>query len=100
MREFARSKDGTSIPVNIVRRKGLVLDGANPVLLNGYGGYDINLTPRIPRRQDTAVARRRRNFRHRESARRRRIRRELAQPGALTHKQNVFDDFIAAAEHC
>jgi hypothetical protein len=45
VREFARSKDGTSIPLNIVRRKGVVLNGSNPVLLNGYGGYNVSETP-------------------------------------------------------
>ena len=45
VREFAVSKDGTKIPVNIVHRKGLELDGRNPVLLLGYGGYGVSMTP-------------------------------------------------------
>ena len=39
IREFATSKDGTRVPINIVRRKDTVLNGHNPVLLYGYGGY-------------------------------------------------------------
>ncbi len=45
VREFATSKDGTKVPLNILRKKGLKLDGNNPTLLYGYGGYGINLTP-------------------------------------------------------
>ena len=47
VREFATSKDGTKVPMNILRRKGTKLDGKNPTLLNGYGGYGISLTPRF-----------------------------------------------------
>jgi len=47
VREIVASKDGTSIPINIVRRKSAKLSGANPVLLNGYGGYAISLTPQF-----------------------------------------------------
>jgi prolyl oligopeptidase len=45
LREFASSKDGTAVPLNIIRRKGTRLTGTNPVLLYGYGGYDISETP-------------------------------------------------------
>src|SRR5260370_13455839 len=45
VREFATSKDGTRIPVNIIRRKGTKLDGKNPVLLTGHGGYGISEVP-------------------------------------------------------
>ena len=45
VREFATSKDGTKVPLNIIRKKGTVLNGANPTLLYGYGGYGVNLTP-------------------------------------------------------
>ena len=43
VREFAISKDGTRVPMDIIRRKGTKLDGSNPTLLYGYGGYGINL---------------------------------------------------------
>ncbi|HET7625323.1 MAG TPA: S9 family peptidase, partial [Verrucomicrobiae bacterium] len=45
VREFATSKDGTKIPINIMRKKGIRLDGNNPTILYGYGGYGISLTP-------------------------------------------------------
>ncbi len=45
VREFATSKDGTRVPLNIIRRKGIRLDGTNPALLYGYGGYGISLSP-------------------------------------------------------
>src|SRR5437016_9621784 len=44
VREFATSKDGSRVPVNIVRRKGTKKDGQNPTLLYGYGGYGISQT--------------------------------------------------------
>jgi prolyl oligopeptidase len=47
VREFAVSKDGTKIPLNIIRRKGTVLDGRNPTLLNGYGGYGHIMRPQF-----------------------------------------------------
>ena len=45
VREFAASPDGTRIPVNIIRLKGLDLDGNNPTLLYGYGGFNLSRTP-------------------------------------------------------
>ncbi|MEP6967470.1 MAG: S9 family peptidase, partial [Pseudomonadota bacterium] len=45
VRAFAASKDGTKVPVNIIRKKTTRLTGANPTLLTGYGGYGVNLTP-------------------------------------------------------
>lgn len=98
VREFAISKDGTKVPVNILRRKGLKLDGQNPTLLYGYGGYGINLTPSFdPTRRiwfDAggvyAVANLRGGGEYGEA---------WHKAGNLTLKQNVFDDFIAAAEH-
>ncbi len=45
VRAFATSRDGTRVPLNIVRRKGTVLNGTNPVLVYGYGGYNYDETP-------------------------------------------------------
>jgi prolyl oligopeptidase len=97
-REFAVSKDGTKIPINILRKKGLKLDGANPTLLTGYGGYGVNLTPSFSATRRLwfdaggvyAVANLRGGGEFGE---------DWHQAGCLTRKQNVFDDFIACAEH-
>jgi prolyl oligopeptidase len=98
VREMAVSKDGTRVPVNIVMKKGTRLDGSNPVMLTGYGGYGVSLTPFFsePRRVwlDAggiyAVANLRGGGEFGEAW-------HLA--GNLTKKQNVFDDMIAVAQH-
>jgi prolyl oligopeptidase len=99
VREFAISKDGTRVPVNIIHRKGVKLDGSNPTLLEGYGGYGVNMTPyflgsfgRIWLDQGGVyvIANLRGGGEYGE---------EWHQAGNLTRKQNVFDDFIACAEH-
>ena len=98
VREFATSKDGTKVPVNIIMRKGTRLDGNNPTVLYGYGGYDISLTPAFSARVRPlldhgviwVVANLRGGGEYGE---------EWHNAGKLTHKQNVFDDFAAAARH-
>ncbi|HZY94167.1 MAG TPA: prolyl oligopeptidase family serine peptidase [Candidatus Bathyarchaeia archaeon] len=98
IREYAKSKDGTMVPVNIIRRKGVQLNGQNPTLLTGYGGYGISLKPyfRIRRRAwlDAGgvyvVANLRGGGEYGE---------EWHKAGYLTKKQNVFDDFVASAKH-
>jgi prolyl oligopeptidase len=97
-REFAPSKDGTKIPLNILRRKGTKLDGNNPTLLYGYGGYGLSMTPsfeftRRPwfdRGGVYVVANIRGGGEFGE---------DWHKAGNLTKKQNVFDDFAAAAEY-
>ena len=92
------SKDGTSVPMFIIARKGLELDGRRPTLLYGYGGFDISLTPAydpdlrvwLDRGCVYAVA----NLRGGGE-----LGREWHAAGRLAKKQNVFDDFIAAAEY-
>ena len=94
----ATSKDGTRVPLNIIRRKGLALDGRNPTLLYGYGGYSISETPvfsatrRIWLDQGGiyVVANIRGGGEFGE---------EWHHAGNLTKKQNVFDDFAAAARY-
>ena len=98
VREWAASKDGTKIPISILRKKGLPLDGNNPTLLTGYGGYGICLTPSFSSMRRIwfdaggvyAIANLRGGGEFGEAW-------HLA--GNLTHKQTVFDDFIACAEH-
>jgi prolyl oligopeptidase len=99
VREFATSKDGTRVPVNIIRRKGTKLDGANPTILYGYGGYGISEKPfflgafaRIWLDQGGIYvdANLRGGAEYGE---------EWHTAGALTRKQNVFDDFLACAQY-
>ncbi len=95
---FARSKDGTRIPIFVAQKKGLVLDGTNPTVLNGYGGFNVGLGPsfnvgRVAWMEQGgvhAVAILRGGSEYGE---------EWHKAGMLGNKQNVFDDFIAAAEH-
>ena len=97
-REFATSKDGTKVPLNILRRKGTKLDGRNPTLLYGYGGYSISMQPNydftrrlwFDRGGVYVVANIRGGGEFGE---------EWHKAGNLTKKQNVFDDFAAAAEY-
>jgi len=97
VREMASSKDGTRVPVNIVRMKGTPLDGTAPVLLSAYGGYGVSMRPRFSR---NTVA----WLRHGGVFALANIRgggefgEEWHANGNLTRKQNVFDDFIASAE--
>jgi prolyl oligopeptidase len=98
VREFAVSKDGTKVPVNIVRRKGTKRDGSNPTLLTGYGGYGISLRPGFDftdrlwfdRGGIMVVANLRGGGEYGE---------EWHLAGNLTRKQTVFDDFAACARH-
>lgn len=97
-RAFATSRDGTQVPLNTIHRKGIALDGANPTLLYGYGGFGISLTPTFSVRRRLwmdyggvfAIANLRGGGEYGEDW-------HLA--GNLTRKQNVFDDFIASAEY-
>jgi prolyl oligopeptidase len=99
VREFATSKDGTRVPVNIIRRKGTRLDGTNPTLLYGYGGYGISEEPyflgasaRVWLDQGGVYvdANLRGGAEYGE---------EWHLAGNLTRKQNVFDDFLACAQY-
>lgn len=95
--EFYKSKDGTMIPMFIVHKKGLRMDGTNPTLLYGYGGFNVSLTPGFsPTRlilleQGGVFAMP--NLRGGGE-----YGKEWHEAGTKERKQNVFDDFIAAAE--
>ncbi len=97
-RDFATSKDGTKVPLNILRRKGTKLDGNNPTLLYGYGGYGISMTPNFDftrrlwfdRGGVYVVA----NIRGGGE-----LGEDWHKAGNLTKKQNAFDDFAAAAQY-
>ena len=95
---FYTSKDGTKIPMFIVHKKGIVLDGNNPTLLFGYGGFNISKTPEF--KQERLV------FLEQGGVFAMPCLRGGGEYGENWHKagiklkkQNVFDDFIAAAEY-
>ncbi|MFG6468621.1 prolyl oligopeptidase family serine peptidase [Roseateles sp. BYS87W] len=96
-REFVTSKDGTRFPIFIAAKKGLKLDGSNPTILYGYGGFDVSITPAYGVTAATwlkmggvYVMASIRGGGEYGSA--------WHEAGTKLKKQNVFDDFIAAAE--
>ena len=97
-RDTATSKDGTKIPISIIMRKGAVLDGNQPTILYGYGGFGISMEPgynpelKIFLEQGViyAVANIRGGGEFGEA---------WHEAGKLTRKQNVFDDFVACERY-
>lgn len=96
-RQFFLAQDGTRIPITLVHRRGLRLDGKNPVLLYGYGGFNVSLTPQFDASRLLwleaggvyAMANLRGGGEHGEA---------WHEAGMLHQKQTVFNDFIAAAQ--
>ena len=95
---FYKSKDGTEVPMFLVHKKGLKLDGTKPTLLYAYGGFNISLTPSFSTANIIllenggvyALANLRGGGEFGE---------EWHKAGMLEKKQNVFDDFLAAADY-
>ena len=95
---FYQSKDGTRVPMIITARKGVKLDGSNPTILYGYGGFSLPVQPAFSPAVATwlgmggvyAVANMRGGAEYGRS---------WHEGGMKTHKQNVFDDFIGGAEY-
>lgn len=96
--EWCESEDGTPVPMWIVHKEGIELDGNNPTLLNGYGGFNVAILPSFSgynavwiRQGGIFVLA---NLRGGSE-----FGRAWHKGGMLRYKQNVFDDFIAVAEH-
>ncbi|RYY62728.1 MAG: S9 family peptidase [Chitinophagaceae bacterium] len=95
---FFKSKDGTKVPMFLTHKKGIRLDGSNPLLLYGYGGFNVPVTPGfsvsnaffIEQGGIYVVVNLRGGSEYGE---------EWHRQGMLDKKQNVFDDFIGAAEY-
>jgi len=98
VRELATSADGTKVPLNILLPPGVARDGSAPCVVTGYGGYGVSLTPY--RRRDAVPLLRRgvivvvANLRGGGE-----FGETWHEQGALTNKQNVFDDFAAVLDH-
>ncbi len=96
--KFYKSKDGTRVPIFVMHKKGVKLDGTNPALLYGYGGFNIGMSPNfiglsaafVNRGGVYAIACIRGGDEYGEA---------WHEDGMLMNKQNTFDDFIAAAEY-
>jgi prolyl oligopeptidase len=94
---FATSKDGTRVPVFVIHRKDIPLDGSTPTILYGYGGFDISITPYFAKETALwlqmggayAVATLRGGGEYGDA---------WHDAGRLANKQHVFDDFIASAQ--
>jgi len=98
VRELATSKDGTRVPLNILRRKGMTPDPSTPALVTGYGGYGVNRTPTYNSTYrlllDAGFLVVDTNLRGGAE-----FGEQWHEQGKLTKKQNVFDDFAAVLQY-
>jgi prolyl oligopeptidase len=99
VREFAKSKDGTRVPLNIIRLKGTKLDGTHPTLLTGYGGFGISTQPFFQGRFARLWLDQGGIFVETNLRGGAEYGEEWHAAGNLTHKRNVFDDFLACAQY-
>ncbi|MGC2744711.1 MAG: prolyl oligopeptidase family serine peptidase [Candidatus Angelobacter sp.] len=93
------SKDGTRVPMFVVSREGLVKNGGNPTLLSGYGGFNLGRTPFFNRNVMLLLLEQGGVYVDVQLRGGNEFGEDWHRNGMLEKKQNVFDDFIAAAEH-
>jgi prolyl oligopeptidase len=93
------SKDGTRVPMFVVSKKGLVRNGRNPTLLSGYGGFNVGRTPFFNRNVMLLLLEQGGVYVDVQLRGGNEFGEDWHRNGMLEKKQNVFDDFIAAAEH-
>ena len=93
------SKDGTRVPMFVVSKKGMVKDGRNPTLLSGYGGFNLGRTPFFNRNVMLLLLEQGGVYVDVQLRGGNEFGEDWHRNGMLEKKQNVFDDFIAAAEH-
>ncbi len=93
------SKDGTRVPMFIVSKKGLKKNGHNPTLLSGYGGFNVGRTPFFNRNVMLLLLEQGGVYVDVQLRGGNEFGEDWHRNGMLEKKQNVFDDFIAAAEH-
>jgi len=94
-----RSKDGTRVPMFAVSKKGLIRNGHNPTLLSGYGGFNAGRTPVFNRNAMLLLLEQGGVYVDVQLRGGNEFGEDWHRDGMLEKKQNVFDDFIAAAEH-
>ena len=93
------SKDGTRVPMFVVSKKGLVRNGRNPTLLSGYGGFNVGRTPFFNRNVMLLLLEQDGVYVDAQLRGGNEFGEDWHRNGMLEKKQNVFNDFIAAAEH-